>query len=116
MSALRRRLVSLLRRRGYRITGSLRSCVADLVAVIEEEHPDGVGGGDGGDDAVEEQDDLARNHPITCPHCGEAIEVAIDLSAGDQDGIQDCTVCCSPIRITYQVDNGRMTMFSSEPG
>lgn len=36
---------------------------------------------------------------ITCPYCGEAIELLIDDSAGDQQYIEDCQVCCRPIAI-----------------
>ena len=34
---------------------------------------------------------------ITCPYCGEAIELLIDDSAGDQQYIEDCQVCCRPM-------------------
>lgn len=34
---------------------------------------------------------------IGCPYCGEPIRVMIDSSAGDQQYIEDCQVCCSPI-------------------
>lgn len=36
---------------------------------------------------------------VTCPYCGERIEVLVDASAGDQQYIEDCAVCCRPIRI-----------------
>lgn len=36
---------------------------------------------------------------IHCPYCGEAITVFIDDSAGDQQYIEDCQVCCRPIVI-----------------
>ena len=35
----------------------------------------------------------------TCPYCGETIEVLVDYSAGDQEYIEDCYVCCRPINI-----------------
>jgi hypothetical protein len=41
---------------------------------------------------------------ITCPYCGEAIEVLIDDSAGDQQYIEDCQVCCRPIAISVTLD------------
>ncbi len=35
---------------------------------------------------------------ITCPHCGESNEVALDPGSGsDQEYIEDCHVCCRPI-------------------
>jgi len=41
---------------------------------------------------------------IQCPYCGEWIEILIDDSAGDQQYIEDCQVCCSPINIAVRID------------
>ena len=41
---------------------------------------------------------------ITCPYCGEAIDLLIDDSAGDQQYIEDCQVCCRPITISVTLD------------
>ncbi|WP_432473587.1 CPXCG motif-containing cysteine-rich protein [Amphritea sp. HPY] len=38
--------------------------------------------------------------PIHCPYCGEAIEIEVDCSAGDQEYIEDCQVCCCPIQLS----------------
>ncbi len=45
---------------------------------------------------------LDRN--ITCPYCGEAIDVLIDDSASGQDYFEDCSVCCRPIRFQTNID------------
>lgn len=34
---------------------------------------------------------------IHCPYCGERIGILLDASAGEQDYIEDCQVCCRPI-------------------
>lgn len=39
-----------------------------------------------------------------CPYCGEPVELALDGSAGAQDYVEDCAVCCRPIRVVLQVD------------
>ncbi len=39
------------------------------------------------------------NQNVTCPYCGESIELLIDDSAAEQDYYEDCSVCCRPIRI-----------------
>lgn len=44
------------------------------------------------------------NRSISCPYCGEAVELLIDDSAGNQDYFEDCSVCCRPIRIQLNVD------------
>lgn len=40
-----------------------------------------------------------------CPYCGEAIELLIDASGGDEEYIEDCEVCCRPISIVLSVDD-----------
>ncbi|MEI7037870.1 CPXCG motif-containing cysteine-rich protein [Fulvimonas yonginensis] len=41
---------------------------------------------------------------VACPYCGEPIELLLDASAGGQDYIEDCPVCCRPISV--RVDLG----------
>jgi len=41
---------------------------------------------------------------ISCPYCGEPIEIVVDASAGGQRYIEDCQVCCRPITLSIQVD------------
>lgn len=40
---------------------------------------------------------------ITCPYCGEPFEAELDLSAGGQDYVEDCPVCCRPIELRMRV-------------
>jgi hypothetical protein len=39
-----------------------------------------------------------------CPFCGEAIELLIDPSVGEQRYIEDCEVCCRPMNIVARID------------
>ncbi|GJM04942.1 MAG: hypothetical protein DHS20C09_09330 [marine bacterium B5-7] len=41
---------------------------------------------------------------ITCPYCGEKIELVIDCSISEQNYIEDCEVCCRPIILLVFVD------------
>jgi hypothetical protein len=41
---------------------------------------------------------------ISCPYCGESIEILLDASAGDQHYIEDCQVCCRPISLSVHID------------
>ena len=41
---------------------------------------------------------------IKCPYCGERFKAEIDISAGDQETIEDCHVCCRPISFHIKVD------------
>ncbi|RDS82821.1 CPXCG motif-containing cysteine-rich protein [Dyella monticola] len=45
---------------------------------------------------------LTSRH-IQCPYCGERVEILVDASAGDQQYIEDCQVCCRPISIAVWV-------------
>ena len=44
------------------------------------------------------------NRIISCPYCGESIDLLIDDSASEQDYYEDCSVCCRPIRIQLNID------------
>ncbi|MCA9484757.1 MAG: CPXCG motif-containing cysteine-rich protein [Nitrospina sp.] len=48
-------------------------------------------------------------HEFICPYCGEWISMVIDLSAGGQEYIEDCEVCCRPIKIAYGVEDGELS-------
>lgn len=43
---------------------------------------------------------------VQCPHCGEAFETAVDVSVGSFQYVEDCQVCCQPIELTGEVDDG----------
>ena len=51
--------------------------------------------------------DLLQNHNLSCPYCGEVIQIIVDCSISDQDYIEDCQVCCRPISlyVTIEGDN-----------
>ncbi len=53
-------------------------------------------------------------HFFQCPYCWEEISMLIDLSVSEQSYIEDCEVCCNPIRITANSDGKGLTGFSSE--
>ena len=40
-----------------------------------------------------------QENDIQCPYCGEHITVLIDASVSEQNYIEDCQVCCRPIKI-----------------
>lgn len=52
----------------------------------------------------------------TCPSCGEAIDVVVDPSAGDdQQYVEDCPVCCRPNVISVSFDRRGEATVSVEP-
>ena len=46
--------------------------------------------------------------PVSCPFCGERIDIAVDLSAGGQEYTEDCQVCCQPMLISFAADDGQL--------
>ena len=50
---------------------------------------------------------------FTCPHCGERISMLLDLSVGYQRYIEDCEVCCNPIEISCQAEEGLLVSFEA---
>ncbi|HIO92713.1 MAG TPA: CPXCG motif-containing cysteine-rich protein [Leucothrix mucor] len=45
-----------------------------------------------------------KEHVISCPYCGELLDILIDISAGDESYVEDCKVCCRPIEISVFED------------
>ncbi len=41
---------------------------------------------------------------IACPYCGEWITLVLDASAGAQQYIEDCQVCCRPMQVSVDWD------------
>jgi hypothetical protein len=55
-----------------------------------------------------------QGHEAQCPHCGEMIELTVDLSVPEQSYIEDCSVCCRPIAVSYSSQDGELTELSVE--
>lgn len=52
---------------------------------------------------------------VTCPHCWEGISLTLDLSVPQQDYIEDCPVCCHPMRVIVTADDGALIDVLVEP-
>lgn len=54
---------------------------------------------------------------LGCPHCGEWIDTYPDPGAGEsQEYIEDCPVCCRPIRFFATYDEATGEFFVSASG
>tara|TARA_B110000967_G_scaffold120527_1_gene123156 strand:- start:665 stop:859 length:195 start_codon:yes stop_codon:yes gene_type:complete len=49
--------------------------------------------------------ELLSEELVSCPYCGEAIEVLIDPQEVGHQYIEDCQVCCKPIIFNVEVDS-----------
>jgi transcription elongation factor Elf1 len=45
---------------------------------------------------------------IACPHCGESFSLALDVSEGSAEFTIDCEVCCRPMKVTVQINDGEI--------
>ena len=87
---IRRRLVGSQ----FRITGSARpllSCHMDLRYLT-----------------------CSMEHTFTCPSCGEEISMVLDLSVSRHTYIEDCEVCCTPVEISYTVQDDSLADFDAK--
>jgi hypothetical protein len=57
---------------------------------------------------------LETTAEISCPYCGEIITLFLDLSVESQTYIEDCSVCCQPMNVSYTVEDGELTSVSAE--
>ena len=50
--------------------------------------------------------ELLIEHKVTCPSCWELHTVTFDLTAVEElNFIEDCQVCCNPMRISFEIGN-----------
>ena len=52
---------------------------------------------------------MIKEYLASCPYCGESFTTLIDLgeiksSAGNQEYIEDCQICCRPVIFTITLD------------
>ncbi|MEQ9564691.1 MAG: CPXCG motif-containing cysteine-rich protein [Pseudomonadales bacterium] len=48
---------------------------------------------------------------VSCPYCGETIEVFVDHQEVGDEYIEDCQVCCRPIIFNVELDSmGNLTV------
>ena len=59
---------------------------------------------------------LEATAEVTCPYCGETITLLLDLSVDEQSYIEDCSVCCQPMNVSYRVEDGELADVSVEAG
>jgi hypothetical protein len=45
---------------------------------------------------------------VTCPHCWETVTLFVDLSISSQSYVEDCSVCCRPMLISFTTKRGEI--------
>lgn len=54
-------------------------------------------------------------HFFHCPHCFQEISMLIDISVSNQSYIEDCEVCCNPLQINLEAEEGEIIYFEANP-
>ena len=58
---------------------------------------------------------LEDDYSFNCPHCFETISIRIDITGGKRQRFTyDCEVCCRPIVIELEIEDGEVSSFSAE--
>jgi hypothetical protein len=57
---------------------------------------------------------LEETVEVSCPYCGEPITIVLDLSVDEQSYIEDCSVCCQPMTVSYRAEDGALAHVSVE--
>ena len=53
---------------------------------------------------------MLESRTLRCPYCGERFEALLDASAGDAAYVEDCPVCCRPMQVGVEVDDGAVSV------
>jgi hypothetical protein len=57
---------------------------------------------------------LIEDLVLSCPYCGQLMEIDVDCTGGDQTYYEDCQACCMPVRCLISVDeSGNLASFSA---
>ncbi len=52
------------------------------------------------EDANTREAELVETADVSCPYCGEHVEVIVDPGGGlEQEYVEDCEVCCRPWQV-----------------
>lgn len=62
---------------------------------------------------VEPMESLEKK--FKCPYCFERISFILDLSTeGLQTYVEDCEVCCQPIQVSFDSQEGKLVSFQNQ--
>ncbi|MDX1531307.1 MAG: CPXCG motif-containing cysteine-rich protein [Rhodothermales bacterium] len=52
-------------------------------------------------------------HAFACPYCAAPISMLLDPSVPEQAYVEDCEVCCNPIRVHYAFEGEDLVRFEA---
>jgi len=51
---------------------------------------------------------MEASQPIQCPFCGQAFELLLDTDLPDQQFTTDCEICCRPMEVVVECQDGEV--------
>jgi hypothetical protein len=66
------------------------------------------------EDEREDEGQAETEQELSCPYCGETVEITVDPTGGaQQEYVEDCPVCCQPWQVHVEVDSdGRVHVWA----
>lgn len=58
---------------------------------------------------------MEASRQVDCPYCGQPFYIFVDVSAGDQQYIEDCQICCQPIEFRISIEAGEVQEILADP-
>ena len=58
---------------------------------------------------------MEASQRVDCPYCGQRFYIFVDISAGDQQYIEDCQICCQPIEFRISIEDGEVQEILADP-
>lgn len=52
-------------------------------------------------------------HFFFCPYCNAEISMLLDTSIRKQQYVEDCEVCCNPIELGFEFEEGDLIYFEA---
>jgi hypothetical protein len=58
---------------------------------------------------------MEESRLVICPYCSQSFYLFVDISAGSQEYIEDCQICCQPIEFRIVVEDGEIQGIEGYP-
>ena len=52
-------------------------------------------------------------HYLICPYCNAEISILVETQNGNHEYIEDCEVCCNPIKFSLVINQNTLVDFSA---
>lgn len=96
----------------FDVTDRIEAARDGLVELLPGEDDSGVSDSD--QDAAVPTLNIEVTERVSCPYCGQSMEMVIDTSIAQQRSTTDCEVCCRPFEVLLECEPGSVTSLTIE--